>query len=51
MIEASLVGPGLVAESTELVPDWRKADLVGMREAIGNINCKWTPFTGCWTGK
>lgn len=38
MIEASLVGPGLVAESTELVPDWRKADLVGMREAIGNVN-------------
>ena len=38
MIEASLVGPGQVTETTELVPDWRKADLEKMKEAIGNVN-------------
>ena len=40
MLEASLVGPGQVVETTELVPDWRKADLVGMKDAIANIDWK-----------
>ena len=40
MLEASLVGPGQVVETTELVPDWRKADLAGMKDAVANIDWK-----------
>ena len=48
MIEASLVGPGQVVETTELVPDWRKADLEGMKDAMANVN--WTEEFGDGTG-
>ena len=48
MIEASLVGPGQLVETTELVPDWRKADLKGMNEAIKNVN--WTEEFGDSSG-
>ena len=44
MIEGSLVGPGQVVETTELVPDWRKADLEAMKEAIASVN--WTEEFG-----
>ena len=44
MIEASLIGPGQVAETTELVLDWRKADLGAMKVAIDNVD--WTEEFG-----
>ena len=38
MMEASILGPAKDEESTQLVPDWPKADLVAMKDAIANID-------------
>jgi hypothetical protein len=38
MIETSIAGPARVEESTEMVPDWQKADMDGMKQAIADIN-------------
>ena len=40
MMEASILGPAKDEESTQLVPDWPKADLVAMKDAIANIDWK-----------
>ena len=40
MLEASLVGPAKDEETTQLVPDWLKADLGAMKDAIANIDWK-----------
>ena len=49
MIEASLVGPAKDEESTQLVPDWTKADLGAMKDAIANID--WSLEFGEKSGK
>ena len=38
MIEVELIGPGRGEDNKELVPDWAKADMAGMREAIGAVD-------------
>ena len=38
MLEASLVGPAKDEETTQLVPDWTKADLEAMKDSIANID-------------
>ena len=49
MIESSLVGPAKDEESTQLVPDWTKADLGAMKDAIANID--WLEVFGEKSGK
>ena len=38
MLEASIVGPAKAEETTQLVPDWLKADLGAMKDAIDSID-------------
>ena len=43
MIETSIAGPAREEDSTEMVPDWHKADLEGMKQkSIG----QWSLGTG-----
>ena len=49
MIETSIAGPARVEESTEMVPDWQKADMEGMKQAIADIN--WAEEFGDRSGK
>ena len=47
--EASIAGPAGVEETTELVPDWHKADMEGMKQAMAEIN--WLEEFGDRNGK
>ena len=49
MMEASIAGPAKEEQTTELVPDWQKANLEAMKQAIEEIN--WTVEFGEKSGK
>ena len=49
MLETSIAGPAREEDSMELVPDWQKADMEGLKQAVAEIN--WTEEFGDKTGK
>ena len=49
MLEASIVGPSREEESTQLVPDWLKADIEGMKNSIAEVD--WQVEFGEKSGK
>ena len=49
ILETSIAGPAKQEQSTESVPDWQKADLEGMKQAIADID--WNEEFGERNGK
>ena len=49
MLETSIAGPAKMEDSTELVLDWQKAKLEGLKQAIADIN--WLEEFGDKSGK
>ena len=49
MIETSIAGPARQEETQELVPDWHKANMEGIKQAIADIN--WAEEFGEMSGK